>query len=127
MIEFTNMEVAGFLPTFFNENDPDVAVAQIDKNYQHGGGWRDMEGFTVDFALNSEDAPSLHYPGDEPLKLLSWASLHLVQGFIVGFDEATGKAEVKPVSQGEIIALFECEFVAVINVADQSYRVARID
>ena len=53
-------EMLGFLPSFLNENDPRPAAQQFDANYQHGGGWQPMEGWTL------ADDDMLKYPGDPP-------------------------------------------------------------
>lgn len=37
----------GYLPGFFDAADPRPARQQIDQNYGHGGGWRPMEGWTM--------------------------------------------------------------------------------
>ena len=53
----------GFVPYFFSESDPRSAREQIKANYQHGGGWRPFNGFTM------MPSGNLKYPGD-PLTLL---------------------------------------------------------
>jgi hypothetical protein len=57
-------EYLGLIPEFLSVYDPRPAKEQINENYQHGGGWRDFKGFTV----NPDN--SLQYPGDPPMKLL---------------------------------------------------------
>jgi len=59
----------GLIPTFLDVNDPEPAAKQIDKNYQHGGGWHPSKGFklTKKFALV--------YPGDPPLVPLAMSQL----------------------------------------------------
>lgn len=63
-------EVLGFLPSFFNEDDPRSAKEQLDTNYAHGGGWRKFDGFTM-----SRDKTALHYPGDPPFMLIAVSHL----------------------------------------------------
>jgi hypothetical protein len=54
----------GFIPSFLVDNDPRPAREQFNERYC--GGWRPQEGFTV-----HDGAPTLHYPGDPPLKPLA--------------------------------------------------------
>jgi len=68
MIEFSDMNVAGFLPDFFSEDDPRPAAEQLDENYQHGGGWRPMKGWDL-------VGGKVVYPGDPPLEPVSEAAL----------------------------------------------------
>jgi len=56
----------GFLPEFLDDEDPLSAAKQIDRAYQHGGGWRPFKGHV----LNREDM-TLQYPEDPPLKPLA--------------------------------------------------------
>jgi|SRR5687767_1874483 len=60
----------GFLPSFLDENDPDSAVVQINKNYQHGGGWLSIPGFEMKHGYR------LKYPGDPELLPLAVTTLH---------------------------------------------------
>lgn len=55
-------EHLGFLPFMVDENDPDDAITQFDKNYVHGGGWRDYNGFEMesDGTLICAEDPPLH-------------------------------------------------------------------
>lgn len=91
------LEHLGFIPYFLNDNDPDDAVKQIDKNYGHGGGWRDYNGFTMD------DDGTLNGKGDPPLHPLATTSL-----------------------RDETIYFYRHSWVAV-RQPDKSFRVARID
>lgn len=67
MIPFTalNPQVTadhlGIIPSFLDENDPAPAREQFDANYQHGGGWHPMSGWTLhgDLSLTYEE-------GDDP-------------------------------------------------------------
>ena len=101
MLQFTNMEVAGFIPQWLSKDDPRSAVEQIDAAYQHGGGWHDFEGFKL---TDGGDRPYyLRYPGDPLTRELSRATL-----------------------RDETLVLFEHSWFAVIQ-ADGSFRVARLD
>lgn len=95
------MEAVGFIPQFLDENDPRPAVEQIDTAYRHGGGWMDFKGFKLSGGGNVPYY--LEYPGDQPTRELSRATLH-----------------------DETLVLFEHSWFAVIQ-ADGSYRVARLD
>lgn len=117
MLEFTfihpkaTADHVGFIPEFLSEEDPRSAVEQINQNYAHGGGWRDLPvGGSEGFSL----APTglLLFPGDPALVPLAEASLH---GGIC-----------EPDATGELIIVYTNAFVAVKR-ADGSYRVARID
>lgn len=96
----------GLIPSFLSNADPDNAIDQIDKNYQHGGGWFDMTGFVLD----ADDDPPwsyLSYPieGEQPetYPCLAHCKIH-----------------------DEIVAFYRSAWVAVIK-SDLSFRVARID
>jgi len=58
------MEYAGFLPMFLDLADPDPAAKQIDKNYQHGGGWSAYG--AGKWAHKGDHA--IKYPGDPVMK-----------------------------------------------------------
>lgn len=98
----------GFIPEFLDPADPRGAVEQIDANYQHGGGWRDMRVGEGGWKLML-GADVLKYPGDAPLHAYAQATL-----------PASALRGV------EVIRIYESAFVAVIQ-ADHSFRVARID
>lgn len=102
MIEFTNMQVAGSLPQFFDETDKRGAVAQAHSNYAHGGGWQDFQGFTLKGAFK-EGAAQLNYPDDPPTREISRAKL-----------------------RDELVIMFEHAWVAVVQL-DGTFRVARMD
>ena len=57
-------QLIGPLPSFLDPADPRPAREQFDANYQHGGGWRPIKGFTCDWKKDG----TIHYPGDPPLK-----------------------------------------------------------
>jgi hypothetical protein len=58
----TRPEDLGFLPMFLDPNDPRPAKEQLHENYQHGGGWHSMPGFSIG------DDLELCYPGDPPMQ-----------------------------------------------------------
>ena len=60
-------EHLGFVPSFLDDDDPDDAATQLDKNYAHGGGFRQT---SVEFEV-SKDYMSLQYPGDPPYRALA--------------------------------------------------------
>jgi hypothetical protein len=62
----------GYLPGFLDEEDPDTARQQLDKNYRHGGGWRPMPGWEI---MDMDDM-TICYPGDPPLKPIAFTILH---------------------------------------------------
>lgn len=96
-------DLTGFIPSWLNESSKSGAVEQIDKNYSHGGGWRDFNGFTLKGEIDSEVGPLLLYPGDPPTA----AVCHWKVG-------------------DEQVVLFDHAWVAVVQ-PDGSHRIARID
>lgn len=52
----------GYLPSFVSDDDPRPIREQLDAHYQHGGGWRPMQGWSLDV-----DSGVIEYPGDDPL------------------------------------------------------------
>ena len=88
----------GFLPGFFDANDPRSAKEQIDTNYAHGGGWRRFDGFMFD-----KEGMTLIYPGDPPFKLLAASALR---------DEA--------------LLFFEHEWLVIVQ-PDGSWEAARVE
>ena len=89
------MEYAGFLPMFLDLADPDPAAKQIDKNYQHGGGWNPRQ--TPKWRHLGDHV--IQYPGDPPLKpLLSMVlrdeEVIVYQYGIVGIFQLDGSFEV---------------------------------
>ena len=101
MLQFTNMEVAGFVPQFLSEDDPRSAVEQIHTAYSHGGGWQDFVGFEL--VGGGDFDYFLKYPSDPLMRELSRATL-----------------------RDETLVLFEHGWFAVIQT-DGSFRVARLD
>lgn len=90
-------ESLGMIPSFLSLDDPDSAVKQLDKNYQHGGGWHPLKG------MRADDKAHLHYPGDPPYKPI-------------------GVLEFRD----ELVVVYECSLVAVFQ-RDGSFEVSRMD
>lgn len=96
----TEFDLVGLMPDFLSEFSSDDAVTQLHRNYTHGGGWHDFNGFTLD---NDPEAPRLNYPGDPPTEAIAYWSL-----------------------RDELIILFDHAWVAVVQ-KDGSFRVAIMD
>lgn len=97
-------DALGLLPMMLNPMDVHDAVTQFDRNYAHGGGWHDFEGFT----LNKRDSDNplmwwLEYDGDPPMTAIAHTKLH-----------------------DEIVVLFKHSWVLVLQ-PNGVYRVARMD
>lgn len=115
MLDFDNNKVAGYLPEFLDNNNPEDAVTQLDKAYAHGGGWHDFKGFVL--ATNGRHSgvrpnakATLVYPGDRDMRELARAVLH------------------PGAENEEQVVLFECEWVAVYPTRDPGkFRIARMD
>lgn len=91
------MSHLGLLPDMISHHDPRPAKEQLDSNYQHGGGWSPMRGFTL------QEDNSLTYPGDPPLPPRAQAKL-----------------------REELIVFYDYAWVAVIQ-PDRSFEVCRMD
>lgn len=94
-------EDLGLFPSFLTDRDPDGAIAQIHKNYAHGGGWDDFKGFKL--YRKDNGLAELHYPGDPPMEL--WARVWI---------------------RDEEVMIFDCAWVAVVH-PDGFFRVSRVD
>ena len=92
-------EHLGLIPFWLSDDDPDPAWKQIDKNYQHGGGWTVSGGGK----WRMDENHVLSYPGDPPLRPLARALL-----------------------RDELILFYDHAMVA-IEQPDKSFEVARID
>lgn len=72
MIQFTILDprlsqaALGCLPEFLDQADPRPAKVQLDSNYQHGGGWHPMKGWTY-----HPKTMTLSYPGDPDMTPLA--------------------------------------------------------
>lgn len=87
-------EHLGLIPLWISVNDPDPLWKQIDKNYQHGGGWQKMY---VTWKMDKDHV--LHFPGDPPLKPLAWCAvrdetLYFYDHAIVNIVQKDGSFEV---------------------------------
>lgn len=56
------MDVLGYLPDMFSDEDPTPVKEQIDRNYANGGGWRHAPGWSFD-----HETQVIKFPGDPPL------------------------------------------------------------
>jgi hypothetical protein len=90
-------EHLGLLPGMLDDDDPAPAREQLDRAYQHGGGWRPFVGHTL------QDDFSLSYPGDPPTLPLAMTRL-----------------------RDEIVVLCEHSWVVIIQ-PDKSFEVCRMD
>ena len=100
------LEHLGLIPSFLDELNPDDAITQINRNYQHGGGWYDMEGFELSKDDDPPWASIIYAINDEPAEsytCLAHCKIH-----------------------DEIVAFYRSAWVAVIK-PNLSFRVARID
>jgi hypothetical protein len=97
----SDLEIVGYTPSFINPDSEDDAQTQLHRNYAHGGGWHDFDGFTL--SDREGDEPKLLYPGDPPTHAIAHWKL-----------------------RDERIVLFEHAWVAIIQ-PDGSFRVARMD
>lgn len=90
-------EHLGLLPGMLDEDDPAPAREQLDRAYQHGGGWQPFVGHTL------QDDLSLQYPGDPPTRAIAMTRL-----------------------RDETIVLYQHSWVAIIQ-PDRSYEICRMD
>ena len=93
-----SVEDLGLLPMFLDADDPRPAREQLDSNYQHGGGFRPMPGFTLDFLTGS-----LSYPGDSVMAPIAATVIH-----------------------GEAVLFYPYAFVMILQ-HDNSFEIARLD
>lgn len=92
------LEASGVIPFFLLHEDI-PAREQIDHNYQHGGGWRPLKGWTFDREKNR-----IKYPGDPAL--LPHTRIDL--------------------ASGEVVYIYPSAWVCIVQ-PDGAYEVARID
>lgn len=98
LIEGHSPDELGFLPEMIDQDDPRSAAEQFDANYQHGGGWRPMQGF------KRVQSICLQYPGDPVMVPIAfWPLRH------------------------EMIIVYPHGFVAVFNIETEAFEVARMD
>jgi hypothetical protein len=97
----------GYLIGWLSPGDPDDAVTQIHKNYMHGGGWFDYNGFKMEpggvLVEKNPPLPESEDPPDPPLRPLA-----------------------KTMIRDETVYFYQYSWVAVAK-PDGSFRVARID
>jgi hypothetical protein len=91
----------GYLPGFFNQDDPRPAREQINAAYAHGGGWRPMKGWAHDPVTRS--IQYVAEPGDPPLEPLAVAAL-----------------------RDEVMFLYRYEWLAIFQ-KDGSFEIARVN
>jgi hypothetical protein len=91
----------GLIPFMIDPDDPRPAKEQFNENYQHGGGWHSLSGFTLGDEQEGENV--LKYPGDP--------SLHPIAEIFL---------------RKEQILIYEYGLVAVIQ-PDRSFEVCRMD
>lgn len=89
----------GLLPAFLDPRNPEPAIVQLDANYQHGGGWHPMQGFTP----SSKGSYTLCYPGDPPFEPIAAIPFHQ-----------------------DVVLIYRYGIVAVFR-PDGSFEVARMD
>jgi hypothetical protein len=87
----------GYLPGFLDDDNPCSAREQLDRAYQHGGGWHPLKGHQM---LSGGD---LKYPGDPPTPLLAETRL-----------------------RDEVIRFYRHALVAVVQ-PDGTYEISRMD
>lgn len=63
-------EALGFIPTFFSPGEEAPAAEQLNRNYQHGGGWRPMKGWSMG------PVGEMMFEGDPQLNPIAVAALH---------------------------------------------------
>ena len=102
MTVWTNPQRAGHLPQIIINRDARSAQEQVNARYQHGGGWRSVEGFKLGWPR--ADEYSLNYEGEEPLREVSRALFHGTQ----------------------VLVLFKYSYLAIVE-ADKLIDVSRID
>lgn len=88
----------GLLAHMLSEHNPKPAREQLDRGYQHGGGWHPTK---VKFQLNIDN--SLYYPGDPVYQPLAMFKL-----------------------RDETVFFYTCSWVAIVQ-KDRSFEVCRMD
>lgn len=93
------IEHVGMIPTFLNILDSRKAVDQINEHYAHGGGWRPLSGYKMDFKTFS-----LTFAGDA--RKLPIAIIPL---------------------NDELVLIYEHGYVAIVHAVTKAVDVARLD
>lgn len=91
-------KLIGYLPSFLDLADPRPAAEQFDERYAHGGGWRPMDGWSMD-----PHSCAIEWPGDP--RLIPIAATEF---------------------RDEVICVYEHAWVAIIQ-PDRSYQICRMD
>jgi len=91
------IDMLGYVPQFFSEDDPRPVREQIAENYISG--WNPMQGFRYDVMTGT-----MHYPGDPPYKPM-----------------------MSTMVRDEMVVMYHPgSFFAIIQ-ADQTFEIARLD
>jgi hypothetical protein len=91
-------EKLGLIPWWIFSGDPDPVWKQIDKHYQHGGGWRHGN-----MGFKMGEGAKLSYPGDPDLYPLAQMRL-----------------------RDELLLFYDYAIVAIVQ-PDKSFEVSRVD
>ena len=97
------LEWLGLIPSMISAYDPTPVAEQVDNNYQHGGGWRPLKGWSMD-----EDYTITYPGGDPPLQPL----------FAAEHDRGEGVMEK--------VFFYDSAWVNVVQ-PDGSFEVSRMD
>lgn len=104
-VSFNNLHAFGLIVQFLEPSDITPMWKQIDRNYQHGGGWRDFDGFEVG---QRGDEFTLTYDGDPPYE---------ERGRITFRDTVT--------DEEELLVIFDSAWV--LWKKGDEHKIARID
>lgn len=102
---FAPAHILGLIPDIILPDRPETISEQVNARYSHGGGWKNFEGFTLEYSTEDMFAPKLTYPGDPPIEICA----------------------ISACSSGELCILFEEAWVAAINPKTATYEIARMD
>lgn len=112
LVDGTDPEILGLLPSMFSTKDPAPAVEQADRNYHHGGGWHPLKGHKLEKGEDgryillyrpNDPEPEPDEETDPPLHELARAEL-----------------------RDELLLLFDYGFM-VVKQKDDSFEIARMD
>lgn len=110
--ENITLEHLGLIPLFISNDDPRSAVEQIDENYQHGGGWKDLG--VIDVHVEYDKRKILQSIGYEGEPMRSYA-------------KATHMVAQNGEKFAEEIYICEYSMVVVVDLRNGSFRWSRID
>ena len=91
-------DLLGYIPQFLSLDDPRCTKEQLNENYGHGGGWRPMEGWTLNPVNHL-----LKYPGDPAMAPVAIAQL-----------------------RQEVVIMYPHAWVVILQ-QDGSFEIARLD